>query len=286
MKQRGLGKGLRALIAEADVPEEGTLNICDVAVEAIDPNPFQPRRSFSEEAITELKNSILQQGLLQPVVLRRAGDRYQIVLGERRWRAAKLAGLTAVPALVREVGSDEEMLELALLENLQREDLNPIEVATAIRQLQSRCGMTQEQVADKLGVSRAHVANTLRLLKLPPQIQAALSEGKISAGHARALLAVEDPARQKELFNKFLSSDNLTVRTAEALTRKPGKTPGESGDGKLDPRLKLEVARLEDRLQRKLGTRVKIKSRGRGGQLIIQYYTLDDLDRLMEILER
>ena len=283
---KGLGKGLRALISEVE-PDELAIAVSEIDIGLIEPNPFQPRSEFDTEALDELKLSILQQGVLQPVLLRKAGDRYQLIVGERRWRACKAAGLETIPAIVRDVSGDLEMMELALLENVQREDLNPIEVAKAIQQLQSECGLTQDTIAEKLGLSRAHVANMLRLLKLPEHIQGALRDGRLTMGHARALLSVSEAGKRDALFEQFIADENLTVRVAEELTRQAGaKAHKQNGHAAVDRRQQAEIARLEDRLRRALSTRVKIKPKGRGGILEIQFHTHDDLVRLLELLER
>lgn len=285
---KGLGKGLRALITEADVATEtGGVAVDEIEIAHIEPNPFQPRREFNPEALEELKLSIIQQGVLQPVLVRRVGERYQLIVGERRWRASKAAGLTSIPAIVRDVSGDREMMELALLENVQREDLNPIEVAKAIQQLQTECGLTQEMIAEKLGLSRAHVANTVRLLKLPERIQAALMNGRLTMGHARALLSVEAERERDKLFEHFIADEKVTVRVAEELTRQAGaKSHKQNGHAAVDRRQQAEIARLEDRLRRALSTRVKIKSKGRGGIVEIQFHTHEDLERLLELLDR
>lgn len=280
--RKGLGKGLAALISEADVPQETGASVSQISLDQIDPNPFQPRRVFDEESIEELKQSIQAQGLLQPVLLRRSGERYQLIVGERRWRAARAAGLQQIPALVRESATDEEMLELALLENVQRKDLNLIELAQAIQALQTKCSLTQDQVAHKLGVSRAQVTNVLRLLKLPTEIQSALSEGKLTMGHARALLSVNDPRRRDKLFHSFLAETRPTVREAEALTRQKG---GEkTAPSPREKQQLAEIKRIEERLRRALATRVRIKPKGHGGVLEIQFFTPEDLERILEIL--
>lgn len=283
--KKGLGKGLAALITEAEAPPETGSMIGEIALDLIDPNPFQPRQVFDEESIEELKQSIQTQGLLQPVVLRRNGERFQLIVGERRWRASKAAGLNSIPALIREAATDEEMLELALLENVQRKDLNPIETAQAIIRLQETCRLTQEVVAEKLGVSRAHVANMVRLLKLPENIQSALADGRITAGHARTLLSVDDERTRSELFERFLADGRPTVREAEDLTRrasKRGKKPKTTADHRQD----LEIRKIEDRMRRALATRVRIKPRGRGGVLEIQFFSSEDLERILDLLER
>ncbi|MBK6766268.1 MAG: ParB/RepB/Spo0J family partition protein [bacterium] len=232
---KALGKGLRALITEEEVSSSTspTAEVAHIELDRIDPNPFQPRQTFRDEGIEELKNSILKQGLLQPVVVRPAGDRFQLILGERRYRASKAAGLKSIPAQVRVVESSEEMLELAILENVHREDLTPIELAQAIVRLQQQYTLTQEVVAEKMGMSRAHIANLVRLLKLPPRIQQALIDGKLTMGHARALLSVVDEGEQLELFERFLVDGKLTVRNAEAMTR--GKRKPAKGKRNLRP---------------------------------------------------
>ncbi len=285
---KALGKGLRALITEEEVTSSTTSHeINHISVDLIEPNPFQPRQVFRDEAIDELKNSILKQGLLQPVVVRPAGTRYQLILGERRLRATRLAGLKTIPAQIRIVESSEEMLELAILENVHREDLTPIEIAHAIVKLQQQYTLTQEVVAEKMGMSRAHVANLVRLLKLPPRIQHALTEGKLTMGHARALLSVVDEGEQLDLFERFLVDGKLTVRTAEAMTRKtkPAKSKSATASA-ADSREAKALAQVENNLSRQLSTRVKIKPKGRGGTIEITYYTIDDLNRLLEIVDK
>ena len=283
---KGLGKGLRALISETE-PEISGLSVSEIDVALIEPNPFQPRSEFESVALEELKQSILQQGVLQPVLLRKIGERYQLIVGERRWRATCAAGLPTIPAIIRDVNNDLEMMELALLENVQREDLNPIEVARAIQQLQIECGLTQETIAEKLGLSRTHVANMVRLLKLPERIQSALVDGRLTMGHARALLSVEAERKRDALFEQFIADDKVTVRVAEELTRQAGtKAHKQNGHVAVDRRQQAEIARLEDRLRRLLSTRVKIKAKGRGGVLEIQFHTNEDLERLLELLER
>lgn len=286
---KALGKGLRALITEDDVNPTSavTQEVMQIAVDMIDPNPFQPRQVFRDEGIDELKNSILKQGLLQPVVVRPAGARYQLILGERRLRATRAAGLKTIPAQIRSVESSEEMLELAILENVHREDLTPIELAQAIVRLQQQYMLTQEVIAEKMGMSRAHVANLVRLLKLPQRIQGALTEGKLTMGHARALLSVVDEGEQLELFERFLVDGKLTVRTAEALTRKPKSSKPSPGKSTVaESRETKALQQVEHTLSRQLSTRVKIKPKGRGGTIEITYYSIDDLNRLLEIVDR
>ncbi len=287
---KALGKGLRALISDDEVTSSTAPapEVSHIAVELIDPNPFQPRKTFRDEGIEELKNSILKQGLLQPVVVRPAGERFELILGERRLRATKAAGLATIAAQIRVVESSEEMLELAILENVHREDLTPIELAQAIVRLQQQYTLTQEVVAEKMGMSRAHIANLVRLLKLPSRIQQALTEGKLTMGHARALLSVVDEGEQLDLFERFLVDGTLTVRNAEAMTRKkkPTKGKAEPAMSAADAREAKALAQVENNLSRQLSTRVKIKPKGRGGVIEITYYTIDDLNRLLEIVDK
>jgi len=209
-----------------------------------------------------------------------------LIVGERRWRAAKSAGLETIPALVRDAATDEEMIELALLENVQRRDLNPIELAQAVLRLQTSCKLTQEAVAEKLGVSRAHVTNTLRLLKLPERIQSALAVGRITMGHARALLSVEESVQQNDLFERFLVDGRPSVREAEDLTRRAThKTKRAKTVSAEEHRQELELKKIEERLRRVLSTRVRVKPRGRGGVLEIQFFTPEDLERLLGFFE-
>lgn len=274
-----LGMGLDALLPDR---LEGDYFLC--AVEDIHPSPHQPRRQFPEEAIQELAESIRQKGLIQPVIVRKSSTvtGYELIAGERRWRAAQRAGLTELPAVLRDA-DEEEVLELALIENLQREDLNPLDQAEAYQTLVEKLGLTQDQVAQRIGKSRVAVANTLRLLSLPEPVLKALRTGSISAGHGRAILAVGGEPEQLWLLNE-IQGKNLSVRQAEAITR--SATAAKSVSPKPaphDPNLKA----LEQRLTRTLGTRVSLKpgKKKGSGAITIQYRSLDDLDRILEIVE-
>jgi ParB family chromosome partitioning protein len=285
---KALGKGLRALISETDLPAEDNAPVNQIAIQLIDPNPFQPRQDFDEASIDELKQSILSHGLLQPVVVRPNGERYELILGERRLRACRAAKMEFISAQLRNVESSEEMLELAILENVQRQDLNPIELASALKNLQQRYNLTQETIAEKMGVSRAHVANTLRLLKLPELIQNALIGKKLTMGHARALLSLETEREQLKLFERFMVNGNVSVRGAEEMTRqhKAKKSPtAKQEESAISSGEAKAIARIESILQRKLSTKVKIKPKGRGGIVEIIYYGPDDLNRLLDLLE-
>ncbi|WP_025323650.1 ParB/RepB/Spo0J family partition protein [Deferrisoma camini] len=274
-RRPALGTGLDALLPDR---LEGEYFLCPV--EEIHPSPHQPRQDFDPEALDELAQSIREKGLVQPVIVRQdpAGG-YELIAGERRWRAAQLAGITEVPAILRHA-DDEEVLELALVENLQRQDLNPVEEALAYRVLIERIGLTQDELARRIGRSRPAVANALRLLTLPDRALTALRSGRITAGHARAILSLEDEADRLGLLEEILRK-NLSVRQAEELARRP--RPRRPAAPAPDP----NVRSLEERLSRRFGTRVRVvPGRKKGsGRLTIEYRNLDDLDRILELLE-
>jgi ParB family transcriptional regulator, chromosome partitioning protein len=267
-----LGKGLDALI-----PDRGD-NIIQVDIDRIMPGKQQPRRFFNEDALKELSASIKEKGVLQPVILSRTGDgSFNLIAGERRWRASKLAGLKKIPALIKNVAS-KEALEIALIENIQREDLNPIETAEAFNRLQRDFEMTQEELAVKVGKERATVANYLRLLKLPDEIKDMVYNGALSMGHARALLSVEGRLNQIEAARKIIKK-GLSVREAELLVRKPSRP--ESAAVLKDPHIRS----LEERLKQSLGTRVHLSQKNKkSGRIEIEYSSLEELDRILDIL--
>lgn len=273
MKKQALGKGIHAFIPE----EYGILKderLADVPIGQVKPNPAQPRKRFDEAAIAELANSIKSSGVLQPIVVVPEGDHYKIIIGERRWRAAQSAGLQKVPVLIRNIPKSQQV-EISLVENLQREDLNPIEVARAYERLIAEMGLTQQEIADKVGRDRSSVANTLRLLKLPPDVQEKLAANKISMGHARALLALEDPDRQSSLAKQIVAK-NLSVREVESLVQgrkkraSPGKRTGFDAD----------LQALEEELIRIMGTKVSISGNRQRGLVKIFYFSLDELNRI------
>ncbi len=294
-KRNVLGRGLGALIPGADesAPDRtagstdtGDLHpgarVLEIDIGDLEPNTHQPRAEFDPDAVQELADSIREKGVIQPVVARSYGSTYQLIAGERRLRAAKKAGLATVPAILLEVGSDQEMMEISLIENVQREDLNPIEEARAYRALMETCFLTQEEVARKVGKNRSTVTNTLRLLHLSEEVRNALKDNQISMGHARALLGLADDRLQVNLCRKIIA-DGLSVRQVETLV-KAGRTgrrkpPGAGPAGK-DP----QTLSLEEDLQRRFGTGVNINRRGKKGRIEIEFYTDDDLERILDLL--
>ena len=277
MTRKALGRGLSALLREV---ETTTAGLEQVPVDLIVPNPFQPRRDFPEETLKELADSILSSGVLQPILVRRVDGKYQLIAGERRLRAAKLAGLESVPAVIRDLG-DRETLELAVTENVMREDLNPIEVAHAYDSLQ-RFQLSHDDIAGRIGVKRSTVTNSLRLLRLPEQVQEMVTNREVSAGHARALLGLESAERQNELA-RLIVKRGLSVRQVEsivALSQRAPKAPRAAGQ--VDPNTRAAALEME----RALGTRVKIVGSEKRGRIEISYFSGEDLQRLYELLTR
>jgi len=286
-KRKALGKGLGALIPEvAPSGDEGRL--LEIDLDLISPNPDQPRQRFGEESLRELAASIRSVGVVQPLVVRRAGEGYQIVIGERRWRAAQTAGLRRVPALLHDT-DDGAALELALVENLHREDLNPLEEASAYRMLVERLGLTQEEVAERVGRKRSTVANTLRLLRLHDDVKGRLAAGAIEMGHARAMLALEEPTAQRDLCREVVRR-GLSVRQVEKKVREiqigaGGKgVEGAAGGRRAAPPVDAFIADAERRLSRSIEAPVTIRPGKKGGTITISYASDDDLQRLFELL--
>jgi ParB family chromosome partitioning protein len=277
MTRKALGQGLNALLRTV---ETSTAGLAEVAVDQIDPNPFQPRRTFSAEKLKELADSIRASGVVQPVLLRRSDGRYQLIAGERRWRAAREAGLATVPAVVREIG-DRDALELALTENLLREDLNPIEAAHGYSLLQQKHGLSHEEIAERLGLDRSTVTNTLRLLRLPADVQQLIAEGAISAGHARALLGLESETAQLQLA-RLIVKQGLSVRQAENLVAARGSRPQKKQEPDAAPKLDANVRAAVLEMERTLGTRVKVNGDEKRGKIEISYFSADDLNRIYE----
>lgn len=280
-KSHGLGRGLDALLPEADESLSG--GVQEIAIGDIDPNPDQPRRVFQEESIAQLAQSIREQGVLQPILVTpEDGGRYRIVAGERRWRASRAAGLDAVPCLVRDLDVIQQM-EIALVENLQREDLNPIEAARGIRSLMQQCGYTQEAVANRLSKSRPAVANLLRLLTLPEEVMALVEKGALSAGHARVLAGMEDDAAKLALARETVEK-GYSVRQLEALAASRKVEPKKPAPARRA--LPAELSELESRVRETLGVRATLSGTAKKGKIVLQYYSQEELEHLSDLLSR
>jgi ParB family chromosome partitioning protein len=269
-----LGRGLDALI-----PEKGS-EVISIDIRKIIPSAHQPRKIFNDSSLRELAQSIKEKGIIQPIVVSKNNDgSYSLIAGERRWRAASFAGLEKIPALVKKT-DEKDSLEIALIENIQREDLNPLEMAQAFEHLMITYKLTQEELSEKVGKERATIANYLRLLRLPDEIKRLLGEDKLSMGHAKALLGIEDRQKQIEIA-KTIVDDGLNVREVENFTREREKTKRKNRkDVPIDPNIKD----IEDRLRQNLGTKVKLLHKGKKGKIEIEYYSLEELDRLLDIL--
>ncbi len=273
-----LGKGLEALLAGTSDERPG--DVVAVGTEAISPNPFQPRRTFDEEKLRELADSIGTHGVVQPIIVRRSGDAFQLVAGERRWRAAKLAGLDEIPALVEDLG-DRDVMEIALIENLQREDLSPVEEARAYEVLQKEFSLTQRELAQRVGVSRSQVANVLRLLQLPEEIQGMIQSGLLSMGHAKIVLGLEEDLR--EGFASEIAERGWSVREAEKAAARAGTVERPRSPKAPDP-TDVFLRDIERRLTSALNSRVNVRSSGKRGKIVIEYRDIDDLERLLATL--
>ena len=295
-KKGGLGRGLDALFADVpvtepeketrednvsaeEIPAEDRINY--IGIHEIMPNANQPRKTFSEEKIEELADSIREHGIIQPIVVRKKTKGYEIVAGERRWRAAMKAGLSEVPCLLRELTDEQNML-IAIIENMQREDLNPIEEAEGLNQMIHSFDMTQDQVSKSVGKSRPYITNSLRLLKLPEYIREKVSEGEMTAGHGRTLITIEDANLQRQLCEKIIA-EGLSVRQTEKLVSELGKQPKKKPSQK---KKSPDTVRVEEELKAVLGTRVNIVEKGKKGKIEIETYSRDELNRIIELLKR
>jgi ParB family chromosome partitioning protein len=276
-----LGRGLGALIPQRqEAPEvHATPGLAEIPISQIQPNPYQPRKTFNEASIEELARSVREHGIVQPLVVTRAGDKYKLIAGERRFRAAQKAGLTTVPALIKEMMQEGDALQIALIENIQREDLNPIEEALAYHQLHDDFQLTQEEISKRVGKERSTVANFLRLLKLPDPVKKLLASGQLSMGHARALLAIESPKKQEQLADRVVRK-NLNVRQTEMLASESSPKTTEKKEKEKD----VFTRDAEDKLQRTLRTKVEIDRRRRGGVIHIRYGSEDELIRVVDEL--
>jgi ParB family chromosome partitioning protein len=284
-RRSALGKGLSALIP--DVPEPVRAGVAEVDIDLLAPNEQQPRLQIDEGKLDELAQSIKTNGIIQPILVRRTGSTYRIIAGERRWRAAQRAGLHKVPVVVRDVpdGSEKQLLELALIENIQRENLNPVDEATAYQRLTDEFQLTQDQIAAAVGKDRSSVANFMRLLRLPDEVRADLASGSLTMGHARALLALADAVAQRQAAREVIAR-GLSVRETELFVKKisapqPARTPAGSEP---EPEKDVHTRAAEDRMRFALGTKVRIVRRGRGGVVQIEFTSEDELNRLYDVL--
>ncbi len=287
--KKGLGKGIGALLPTEGIPETQKDSVVELKINDISPNSEQPRKRFNEEALQELADSIKENGVIQPIIVAKRGTGYRIVAGERRWRASRLAGLKVIPAIVRDL-TDQQTMEQALIENIQRQDLNPLEEAFAMDNLMKEHGLTQEALAKKLGKSRPAIANTLRLMNIDESLQDFIRNGDLSAGHARALLAITDKEEQKKVADVVMIKE-MSVRETEEYVKKvlngsiakPRKTREKGSNA-----VAIESKKVERQLERYFGTKVKLKVKDETvgkGMIMIEYYTYDDLNRLLEMMD-
>jgi len=292
-RRNALGRGLGALLEDSPskekvsdaIPEGSSAgSMSEISLDEIEVNPFQPRTHFDEEALNELAESIKVQGIIQPITVRKLSkNKYQLISGERRFQASKIAGLESVPAYVR-TADDQQMLEMALIENIQRENLNSIEIALSYQRLLTECDLKQEELGDRVGKNRTTVNNYLRLLKLPPDIQAALRDKKISMGHARAIITVDNVDLQLDIFKKIMAND-LSVRKVEQLVRDAMSSKKEQSEPKKAQSEDKEIVKLQSTLASHFGTKVQIKSDGKKGEIKIPFVSVEDLNRILDILD-
>ena len=287
-KKKALGRGLNALLSDSgseNNPSIGSLSrgINEISVDKVDVNPFQPREQFDKEALNELAESIKIHGIIQPITVRQLSvHQFQLISGERRLQASRLAGLKSVPAYIR-TADDQQMLEMALIENIQRENLNAIEIALSYQRLITECKLKQEELGDRVGKNRSTVTNYLRLLKLPPDIQIGLRDQTISMGHARAIISIEDPVHQLAVFAQIVK-DQLSVRQVESLVRKLGSTESKPKSSKKGSD-NTEIVQLQSKLTSHFGSRIKVTTDGKKGEIKIPFVSVDDLNRILEILD-
>ncbi len=279
VNRKALGRGLSALLPDEPTESVSAGQLHQIDVKSISPNPFQPRLTFDSEKLEELMRSISENGVVQPITVRRIQDGYQLIAGERRFRAVTELGVDKIPAYVLEVQTDQEMLELSIVENIHREDLNSIEVAKGYKRLIDECGLTQDQVAQKVCKDRTTVTNFLRLLKLPAQIQASVQEGALTMGHARALLTLQDVGQQLALWKKIVQND-LSVRSVEQAVKNKKK---EKSPKKPDAK-SYYLEDVENRMRVKLATKVSVNMKGKGGSVAIDFYSEDDLERIVSMI--
>ena len=281
MEGKALGKGLSALIPERKIVDSGEI-VARLKTGSIIDNRLQPRTVYDDDKLNDLKASIKERGVLQPILVRRKGSQYEVIAGERRLKAARALGLDEIPAIVRDV-SDQEAFVIALIENIQREELNPVEEAEAYQKMIEEFGYTQEAVAQSVGKDRSTVTNLLRILKLPSDVRNSISSGQISVGHARALLAIENPSEREKLY-ALIMKKGLSVRETENLVQIRNK----SGARRAKPKetKSRDIVALEEDLQRALGTKVRLVTQKKRGKIVIEYYSFDDLDRIIHLIKK
>jgi len=275
--KKGLGKGLSALITSADTDETG---VKEIKINEIEPNSEQPRKYFNDEKLAQLAESIKLHGVVQPLIVQRSEDTYKIVAGERRWRASRIAGLQTIPVIIRDLSS-KQVMEIALIENLQREDLNAIEEAEAYEKLMEEYGMTQEDISATVGKSRPAIANSVRLLTLQDKIKSKVINGELSGGHARALLSIVDISLQLKAADE-ITKKGLNVRDTELLVKRLTTQKGKKKKSTMD----VEYQAIEEKFREAFGTKVKIMNGKKSGKIMIEYYSLDELDRIMNLVEK
>ena len=288
-KNKGLGKGISALLSTEGIPENTSDSVVELKINDVSPNTEQPRKDFDEEKLNELAASIKENGVIQPIIVQRRDNGYRIVAGERRWRASRLAGLKVIPAIVRDL-TDQETMEQALIENLQREDLNPVEEALAMQALIKTHKLTQEQLAKKLGKPRATIANTLRLMNINESLLDFIRSGELTAGHAKAILSLKDDEDQRRVADVIMTKD-MSVRQAEDYVKKYVWAKENNAEPKekreIDPQVRLSIKEVETRLKKCLGSRVKIKVTDQDsgkGKIVIDYKDNEDLDRIISLI--
>lgn len=283
MPAKSLGRGIGALIPEIDEPSDSKPEIAELLVDSISSNPHQPRHDFDPVALEELAASINENGIVQPITVRKKEGKFELIAGERRLRAVKLINMRTIPAYVMSVENDGSLLQLALIENIQREDLNPVDVALAYRELVETHGLTHGEIADRVGKDRSTVANFLRLLGLPDEIKESVRKGEISQGHARALLPIKESAEMLALYRKIIK-DGLSVRQVEDIIKGGIKETPKSIRIKTISAKSPQLKAIESELMMKFGTKVRIKEKGSGGEVIVEYYSNEDLDRLITLI--
>jgi ParB family chromosome partitioning protein len=282
MSKKGLGKGLGALISAANEEVKENKGVIELRINEIEPNINQPRKKFDDEKLHKLSESIKKHGVVQPIIVKKEDNTYRIVAGERRWRAARMAGLKSVPVIIREL-SNKQVMEVALIENLQREDLNPIEEAEAFEKLLNEYNLTQEELSESIGKSRSAISNTIRLLGLPEKIKSCLINQEISSGHARAILSIEDKNLQEKVCSEIIEK-NLTVRQTESLVKRYLSEGKKENREKKEKENRDEFLKIEENLQGIFGTKVRLVSNNKKGKIMIEYYSEDQLDRLLTLI--